>query len=42
MFLFFLRVYKDRDDAGLDGIGLMGLDWIDGIGLVGMDWIGLD
>jgi hypothetical protein len=40
-FIFILRVYKDRDDAGLDGIGLMGLDWIDGIGLVGMDWIGL-
>jgi hypothetical protein len=39
-FIFDLRVYKDRDDAGLDGIGLMGLDWIDGIGLVG--WIGLD
>ena len=48
MFLFFiLRVYKDRDDAGLDGIGLMGLDWIGGdvldwIGLIGLNWIGSD
>ena len=51
MFLFFiLRVYKDRDDAGLDGIGLMGLDWMDWmdgihrirLDSIGFDWIGWD
>ena len=29
-------MYKDRDDAWLDGIGLIGLDWM---GLDALDWM---
>ena len=29
-------MYKDRDDAWFDGIGLMGLDWM---GLDALDWM---
>ena len=34
--IFIIRMYKDRDDAWFDGIGLMGLVWM---GLDALDWM---